>query len=749
MKENNTEDSSIEIINNTNEKKNLIKESDNLNNNQENNKSTENSETQPLKDSEEPKNKNAENNIEKKDEENNINIIQKKSERISLDILFKKKLHFESNCNKGRTGLVNIGNTCFMNSALQCLSNCYELTKYFLLNFYENDINQENRLGTGGQVVTIYRKLLDDLWLGDDDYINPNYFKRIFAHFVHKFSGYAQQDSNEFLIYLLDKIHEDLNTITVKPYIEMEGKKPEQTDEEVSKIWWEKHLKRENSIIVDLFHGQFKSTISCNICHQVCVSFDSYMFISLPIPSGKYEIEVKYFGYNINDFLVMKIPITENTTVLNIIDIMKNRINIININKNKNIKNNPPKRKKRNKNKNKIIKKLYEQINLSKDKIEMVLLTNKKKIYKVFTNNDYIFPYLLQGYELVAYEKDTSNQNNENIYFYLSQYYYSYIFSLFYYPRIYFFDYPFAINFDKTQKIFNIYKNIKEFLKELLPNNNPNNPNKKDEILNIDFNFNKINKDNEKSCGFTLYLNTFIPNTNSSLCSYIFSFGNSINHPLLEKYSSTENYSNIKRQLNLDELHLRLTLDVNILFNLDKARLPKLKNYLYNKKLSLNVGKDINLYDCLNLFNSEEILDGDNEWYCNKCKKHVDAVKKMDVYKSPYYLIFQLKRFKQDNEGSSIFNIFNSSKNTTFIDFPVTNLDLSNYILSENNQGGIYDLIGVINHYGGESFGHYTAYCLNGKKWMEYNDEYVAEIKKGNIITNAAYVLFYRRRDEN
>ena len=747
MKENNTEDSSIEIINNTNEKKNLIKESDNLNNNQENNKSTENSETQPLKDSEEPKNRNAENNIEKKDEKNNINIIQKKSERISLDILFKKKLHFESNCNKGRTGLVNIGNTCFMNSALQCLSNCYELTKYFLLNFYENDINQENRLGTGGQVVTIYRKLLDDLWLGDDDYINPNYFKRIFAHFVHKFSGYAQQDSNEFLIYLLDKIHEDLNTITVKPYIEMEGKKPEQTDEEVSKIWWEKHLKRENSIIVDLFHGQFKSTISCNICHEVCVSFDSYMFISLPIPSGKYEIEVKYFGYNINDFLVMKIPITENTTVLNIIDIMKNRINIININKN--IKNNPPKRKKRNKNKNKIIKKLYEQINLSKDKIEMVLLTNKKKIYKVFTNNDYIFPYLLQGYELVAYEKDTSNQNNENIYFYLSQYYYSYIFSLFYYPRIYFFDYPFAINFDKTQKIFNIYKNIKEFLKELLPNNNPNNPIKKDEILNIDFNFNKINKDNEKSCGFTLYLNTFIPNTNSSLCSYIFSFGNSINHPLLEKYSSTENYSNIKRQLNLDELHLRLTLDVDILFNLDKARLPKLKNYLYNKKLSLNVGKDINLYDCLNLFNSEEILDGDNEWYCNKCKKHVDAVKKMDVYKSPYYLIFQLKRFKQDNEGSSIFNIFNSSKNTTFIDFPVTNLDLSNYILSENNQGGIYDLIGVINHYGGESFGHYTAYCLNGKKWMEYNDEYVAEIKKGNIITNAAYVLFYRRRDEN
>ena len=185
-----------------------------------------------------------------------------------------------------------------MNSALQCLSNCYELTKYFLLDFYENDINIKNKLGTGGHVVMVYRKLLEDLWRDEQDYINPSYFKKIFAHFVHRFSGYAQQDSNEFLIYLLDKIHEDLNSITEKPYIEMEEKKENQTDEEVSKIWWEKHLKRENSIIVDLFHGQFKSTISCNKCKRISISFDSYMFISLPIPSGKYELDIKYYKYN-------------------------------------------------------------------------------------------------------------------------------------------------------------------------------------------------------------------------------------------------------------------------------------------------------------------------------------------------------------------------------------------------------------------------------------------------------------------
>ena len=742
---------------------NITKENTNSENENNNQTNTENnisstSETQPLKEITHTLNENKETNPKKEGEEEQEEeeIAEKKKEkeeRIKLDILFKQKIVFPENANKGRTGLVNIGNTCFMNSALQCLSNCYELTKYFLLDYFENDINPNNRLGTGGHVVAVYRKLLEDLWGGEEDYINPSYFKRIFAHFVQKFSGYAQQDSNEFLIYLLDKIHEDLNTITVKPYIEMEEKKENQTDEEVSKIWWEKHLKRENSIIVDLFHGQFKSTISCNKCKRISISFDSYMFISLPIPSGKYELDIKYFGYDIKNFFVMRIPITENTTVLNIIDIIRTKLNLIKKkNNNKNISNPPRRKNNRRRNKNKGAKKTTEEINLSRNNIEMVLLTKKKKIYKIFIKNDYIFPYLQKGYELVAYENEISNNNRkENVYFYLSQYYHNYLLSLFLYPRFYLFDYPFSLSFDKSLKIYHLYKNIKEFLKELTPNSNLNsqiNNRKKVEILNIDFDYEKINKQNENDCGFSIFLDIYIPNHNTSLCSSIFNSGNYINYPLLSKYSSNENFTNLKRQLNLEENQLRITLDINILFNLDKSKLPNLNN-ISDNKMSLNIGKDINLYDCLNLFNSEEILDGDNEWYCNKCEEHVNAVKKMDIYKSPYYLIFQLKRFKQDNEESSIFNIFNSTKNTTFIDFPTTDLDLSNYILSENNQGSKYDLIGVINHYGGESFGHYTAYCLNGKKWIEYNDESISVIKENNVISSAAYVLFYRRRDNN
>ena len=679
-----------------------------------------------------------EEDIEKKiNNDNSIDIeeteklIEKKTERISLEKLCKINIKFEKEMNRGRTGLVNIGNTCFMNSALQCLSNCYELTKYFLLELFENDINNHNKLGSGGKISMIYYKLLEDLWKGEENYINPGYFKNIFAHFVRKFSGYAQQDSNEFLIYLLDKIHEDLNSISQKPYIEIEEKRKDEEDEDASKRWWEKHLLRENSIIVDLFHGQFKSTITCNYCDRVAVSFDSYIFLSLPIPSGKYEINMKYFGYEISNIFEFRIPITENTTVLNIIEIIKNRLAVIK--KNKNL-GNPPTRKKNKKRNNKKNKFVIEEISLNEGyNMEIVLLTKDKKIYKVFTNNDYIFSYLQQGYELVAYEKSSKN---ENIYFYLTQYYYNYILSYFF-PKKILFNYPLAIDINKSFKIHSIYGKISNFLKVFSSNEYI-----KEEILDVNLQFININKKNEKDAGFSIYLNIYLYTRNNSICESIFS-SKYINYPLLDKHSGNEKIINLKKQLNLKE-NERLIFDIDILFNLDKSKLPIFN--INKEEVSLYSGNEINLYDCLNLFNSEEILEGDNEWYCNKCKKHRDVIKKMDIFKSPYYLIIQLKRFKNDEIGKrSIFNIFNSNKNTTLVDFPINNFDLSKYILSKVNPGSKYNLIGVINHYGGESFGHYTAYCLNGNQWFEFNDESVSKIKEKNLISNAAYVLFYKR----
>jgi len=56
----------------------------------------------------------------------------------------------------------------------------------------------------------------------------------------------------------------------------------------------------------------------------------------------------------------------------------------------------------------------------------------------------------------------------------------------------------------------------------------------------------------------------------------------------------------------------------------------------------------ITLYDCLNNFMIEETLQGNDKWYCNKCKDHVVASKKMEVYRSPEILIIHFKRFSHN-----------------------------------------------------------------------------------------------------
>lgn len=91
--------------------------------------------------------------------------------------------------------------------------------------------------------------------------------------------------------------------------------------------------------------------------------------------------------------------------------------------------------------------------------------------------------------------------------------------------------------------------------------------------------------------------------------------------------------------------------------------------------------------------------------YCPRCKKPQQARKKLDLWRLPEILVIHLKRFS--------YSRFLKNKLETFVDFPIDDLDLSNYIAYQNSHlSNRYMLYAVSNHYGGMGAGHYTAYVL-------------------------------------
>jgi ubiquitin carboxyl-terminal hydrolase 4/11 len=68
--------------------------------------------------------------------------------------------------------------------------------------------------------------------------------------------------------------------------------------------------------------------------------------------------------------------------------------------------------------------------------------------------------------------------------------------------------------------------------------------------------------------------------------------------------------------------------------------------------------KDVTINDCFDEFKKPEILDQDNMWYCNKCKAHVQATKKIEIYKAPPIMIISLKRFKQEKSSNRYYGMF-------------------------------------------------------------------------------------------
>lgn len=189
---------------------------------------------------------------------------------------------------KGISGLNNLGNTCYMNSALQCLLHIPEIGYYFFYNLYKQELNTTNPLGYHGDVASSFGSLCKSA-LDSKSAFAPREFKSTIGRYSSMFSGYMQQDSQELLSWLLDALHEDLNRIHKKPYSE----KPEleeiteQAISDLAAVCWNQYKSRNDSVIVDLFTGLYQSTLVCPTCSKTSITFDPYNDLTLPLPINK------------------------------------------------------------------------------------------------------------------------------------------------------------------------------------------------------------------------------------------------------------------------------------------------------------------------------------------------------------------------------------------------------------------------------------------------------------------------------
>uniref|UniRef100_A0A8C9W8V2 ubiquitinyl hydrolase 1 n=1 Tax=Scleropages formosus TaxID=113540 RepID=A0A8C9W8V2_SCLFO len=709
-------------------------------------------------------------------------------------------------CLPGFTGLVNLGNTCFMNSVIQSLSNTRELRDYFHDRAFEAEINCSNPLGTGGRLAIGFAVLLRALWKGTHHAFQPSKLKAIVASKASQFTGYAQHDAQEFMAFLLDGLHEDLNRIQNKPYTETVDSDGRQ-DEVVAEEAWQRHKMRNDSFIVDLFQGQYKSKLVCPICSKVSITFDPFLYLPVPLPQKQKVLTVFYFAKEPHQtpikFLVSVSK--ENSTTAEVLESISRSVRV----------------KPENLRLTEVSKSRFQRIfhssypldnvspsdmllcfevlskDLSKEKVVVLQVQQRPQVpslpigkcsacHKPPQGEDEKLRRCTRCYR-VGYCNQICQKNHWPIHKSVCG------------QNIEFVGLPFLISVPESRLT---YTRLTQLLQgysrysvdvfqppcqsgRLSPETSQSrvglSSTMSESLDSSGQEYDTGHKQEQQSSSPSLSALTEARQGAGDAISDLDTLStrtadSGFSEPQLDSHNSlTEKettcekayfYMFISITVQVLQFESDGVLDIpdDSILELVWKNNERMKEYVLVKTKELEFVEDASsasetaraghftLEQCLNLFTKPEVLAPEEAWYCPKCQQHREASKQLMLWRLPNVLIIQLKRF-------SFRSFIWRDKINDMVDFPVRNLDLSKFCIGQKDDmqhPPIYDLYAVINHYGGMIGGHYTAYARlpNDKNsqrsdvgWRLFDDSTVTTVEESQVVTRYAYVLFYRRRN--
>ncbi|KAF9221344.1 cysteine proteinase [Gyrodon lividus] len=693
----------------------------------------------------------------------------------------------------GTLGLGNMGNTCFMNSALQCLAHTKELMDYFLSGVYQNELNPENPLGMGGAIAEAFGALLHRIWANDSitSSYSPREFKLQLQRFAPQFSGYQQHDSQELVAFLLDGLHEDLNRVLKKPYVE----KPDGEGSgdlglaQLAQKSWDGYMQRNDSVIVDLFQGQYQSTLVCPECEKVSITFDPFMYLTLPLPVMKqWKHTVFYVPWELSKpHVKVPVEIGRDATFKDLRALLGRWMgappeNLLTLEMFS----------------NRFYKNLDDNVlcgEMSDSDVivcfELPCNARQSHLYKKKDTDPFILPVFLT--EHVASHYGYRGPSN--------------------------FGYPFitVIDPEQARSVHAMYDVVVSRLQRWTSNardlftweegssvsvnavpipvpsmdslteikeNGEVVPMEEMNVEERDITDQKVSIQEDTTMDtstdgapqivgikrdvFNLRLQPGQKDYGAGLGAY----GSSGQRFESWETRIEEMESGAPLLKDLDAFYCEFDENMKTFYFGDEA--SRWEHALWNmwttsvhpeyseakKMASEKKNKGISIDDCLIEFTKEEQLGEDDLWYCPRCKKHQQATKKFDLWKVPDILAVHLKRFSNSRALRD--------KIDTFVDFPIEGLDLTHLVgerkvgkrLAENGvdiaelgignveEPLIYDLYAVDEHIGGLGGGHYRAYALNHvtEQWYHFDDSYVTKSEASQAVNANAYLLFYKRR---